>query len=63
MSQQTLRDSKGRIIGTIIETGGGILSIRNHQNQVVGQYNANLDITFDKNNRQVGTGNLLTSLL
>jgi len=59
---QILKDSKGRPLGKIIEANGK-LEILDASGKRLGRYDPKTDKTTDKNNRTVGSGNLLTALL
>ena len=59
---QVLKDKSNRVIGRI-KSQGGRLVIFDAANRKLGSYNPKTDITYDKSNRKVGTGNLLTTLL
>ncbi len=59
---QILRDKNNNRIG-IIESLGDLLVIRDKNNNRLGSYNPKLDVTYDKNQVRVGSGNLLTTLL
>jgi hypothetical protein len=62
-TQQQLRDSGGRLIGTIITRSDGKQEIRNPGGQLKGTFDPKQNQTRDAGGRLVGTGNLLVSLL
>ncbi len=57
---QVLRDSHGRKIGEIQESGGKKI-IRDEHGRKLGEFDGK--VTRDEHGRLVGTGDLLTSLL
>ena len=62
MKTQELYDRNNRLIGRIKERSGK-LEIFDPNNKFKGKYDPNTNTTYDSNNRKVGTGNLLTTLL
>ena len=62
MKPQQLYDRNNRLIGRIKERSGK-LEIFDGNNRYKGRYDPNTNTTWDSNNRKVGTGNLLTTLL
>lgn len=60
--QQFLRDSYDRVIGEIVFSGSTIV-LRDSNHRKIGEYRSDDDTTRDAQNRIVGYGNLLTTLL
>ena len=64
MSQtQDLRDRNNRKLGEIRTDSNGRQTLYNANNKRLGEYNPKTNETRDANNRLVGKGNLLGSLL
>jgi hypothetical protein len=63
MATQELKDTNGRLIGTIREGSYGRLEIFDESGWLKGTYDPQSDQTKDSSGRLVGTGNLLTTLL
>ena len=63
MADQILKDRQNRLLGKIRTTGGGVLELRDAQNRLKGKYDPRTNITRDAQNRVVGQGNLLSTLL
>jgi hypothetical protein len=63
MSKQILTDSNNRTIGYIDTQSDGKQLGFNANNKLMGYYDAKANRTTDANNKFVGQGNLLSSLL
>ena len=62
MADQVLKNSKNQILGKIkLQSGKYVLY--NENNHRMGAYDPKTDQTRDANNRLVGKGNILTTLL
>jgi hypothetical protein len=53
----------GRKIGSIEVRSDGLKIARNKSGRKLGEYNEDIDITFDANGRRYGTGNQLSALI
>lgn len=62
MPDQELRDRNNRLIGKIRQVGNRYEG-RDAGNYLKGTYDPNTDETRDANNRFIGKGNLLSSLI
>lgn len=62
MADQFLRDRSGNLTGKISEFGGK-LWIFDVKGNRLGQYNPDINVTFDASRNRIGSGNLLTMLL
>jgi len=62
MADQELRDRSNKLLGKIKDRGGK-LELRDASNKLKGKYDPKSNVTRDANNRLVGKGNLLTTLL
>ena len=62
MASQVLRDRNNAKIGEIKEMGGRLV-VFDKNNSKCGSFDPKTNITYDKRNTKVGTGNLLTTLL
>lgn len=63
MADQILKDKQNKTIGRIRTLSDGRLEIRDPQNLAKGTYNPKTNETRDRQNRVVGKGNLLVTLL
>jgi len=65
MSRQRITDGNGRTLGYISDgsESGGKMRATNANGRPVGYYDTHTDKTYDANNRFVGTGNQLASLI
>ena len=63
MADQELRDPQNRLLAKIKTLSNGKLEIRDPQNRLKGVYDPKSNETRDTQNRLVGKGNLLTTLL
>lgn len=62
MADQLLRDRSGNLRGKISEFGGKLWIFDSKGNRL-GQYDPNINATFDAIGNRIGSGNLLTMLL
>jgi len=62
MSKEYLRDNCNRLLG-VLENNGKTITLKDERNYLVGIYDIRANRTVDANNRQIGSGNLLTTLL
>ena len=60
---QELRDHTGAYLGRIEDQGNGTQFIFDSGNAYAGQYDANSNSTYARDNSFVGRGNLLASLI
>lgn len=60
--RQELRDSNGRLIGTITATSNK-LEGKDSNGRLKGTYDTKANVTRDSNGRVVGKGNLLAALI
>ena len=63
MTEQLLKDRQNRLIGKIKTGSFGVLELRDASNRLRGKYDPRTNRTTDAQNRVVGQGNLLTTLL
>jgi hypothetical protein len=63
MSQQNLRDSRGRPIGSIRTGANGRDELRDQHGGRLGSYDPRSNKTYDARGSLVGTGNQLSSFL
>jgi hypothetical protein len=63
MTEQLLKDRQNRLIGKINTGSFGVLELRDASNRLRGKYDPRTNRTTDAQNRVVGQGNLLTTLL
>lgn len=62
MPNQTLKDSRGALLGVIKERGGK-LEIYNNKGAYLGRYDPRRNETYNHIGAKIGFGNLLTMLL
>lgn len=62
MPNQTLKDSRGGLLGVIKERGGK-LEIFDNRGTYLGRYDPKRNETFNHKGAKIGYGNLLTMLL
>jgi hypothetical protein len=62
MANQTLKDSRGALLGVIKERGGK-LEIFNSRGAYLGRYDPRRNETYNRTGSKIGYGNLLTMLL
>ena len=58
-----IRDRTGRKIGSIETRSDGLKIARNKFGRKLGEYNEDINVTFDANGRRIGTGDQLSSLI
>ena len=63
MTQQTIKDKNGIILGTIAVKFDGIHELRNHSGTIKGTYNPKTNETRDTSGRILAKGNILAGLL
>lgn len=62
MSEQTLRDNRGTVIGSIKESNGKLV-LRDARGTILGEYDPRSNQTRNNRGTIIGSGNLLTTLL
>lgn len=62
-SAETLRDARGRTIGTTSTTTSGIIIIRDSRGRTTGMFDPKQNVTRDARGRTFGSGNQLSSTL
>jgi hypothetical protein len=63
MSNQILKDAKGKVMGKIWTSGHGVQELKDSKGKKLGYYDPRTDVTKTRNGRKVGKGNLLLTLL
>ena len=63
MQDQQLRDKNGKLMGTIKTLANGKMEIRDHTGRCKGTFDPKTNETRDPNNKVVGRGNFLSTLL
>lgn len=63
MSNQILKDAKGKVMGKIWTSGHGVQELKDSKGKKLGYYDPLTDVTKTRNGRKVGKGNLLLTLL
>ena len=58
-----LKDSSGRLVGTITFVSGDRQEGRDANGRLKGRYDGKRDRTYDSNGREVGRGNLLAAVI
>ena len=60
---EILRDRDRRMIGEIVTTRDNIQTLRNRDGRTLGEYDPEKNVTWDRDGRRIGEGNLLVSFL
>lgn len=63
MSEQTIRDSRGMILGTIKTEANGDQTARALGGKILGYYRASRDVTTDVGGRIIARGNCVSALI
>ncbi len=63
MTEQNLRDSRGKMVGKMSTDSDGVQTILDAQGNIKGKYDPKSNETQDAQGVVVGPGNLLTTLL
>ena len=58
-----IRDKHGVKIGSIETRSDGLKIARSRSGRKLGEYNEDIDVTFDADGRRYGTGDLLSALI
>lgn len=61
--KRELRDSNGRLVGSITFLSNGRQEGRDSNGRIKGSYDEKADMTRDSNGRLVGKGNLLAAVI
>lgn len=63
MSTQLLKDHDGRVIGKLSVDANGVQTLRDGRGVQLGYFDPRINKTRTRNGHEIGTGNLLATLL
>ena len=62
-TNEELRDAQNRLIGKMVTRSDGRIEGRDHRNRLLGVFDPQANVTYDRNSRVVGRGNFLPVLI